>query len=589
MRAVCAVSGGMDSAACLWDAVKRAGAEYVIGVSAYYGQRHDIELTKAKEECEKLGVKHIELDLSPIFAFNKDISALLKGSKEEVVQDKTYAQLMDEKIAKGEKPISDEYIPNRNSIIANILAAVGMQFFKGCEFEVIMGVHSDDNLKREGSDISAYPDCSPEWSRAVNKELEIGTAGLVHLTTPLVYKTKTGVACFGRDAGMTKEDFNNTWSCYKGGTKQCGKCPTCIAEGGRVYMADGTLKPIEQIKVGDKVWAMGDNYQVQVTRVTELLYKGVQPCYNVNGLECTADHLLFSPRRNHRKAGYLPLSYLVPGDTLLTFPTKYAAINNTSFIRGYLRGFVEGDGHIGNRGVFTCQKQEDILVEFWSLYNRVISPTSTTVKWDVKREMWIGDGGYAPLFTELTSFDLSNEDYIKGYLNGMIIADGCASYNKSNNSFGYTLTQSLEANKEKCARIDDCFRILGITPITWTSRAGGYKENGSLMKNWRVCKPWLIPLVYGASKKDDMLFKCSIYGSFRMMPKEVIEEVNEIGLRKVYDINTEAHSFFAEGVLVHNCKDRIKALVNAGVYNTVEDITDNYELSTEEASYLLKD
>lgn len=228
MKIVCAVSGGMDSATCLWNCVKEFGAENVLGVSVFYGQRHEIELNSARRECERLNVKYVELNLTPVFQFNKDVSALLSGSKEEVVQGKTYGELMDEKIAKGEAPISDEYIPNRNSIIANILTAVGMQFFKGEHITIVVGVHSDDNLKREGSNISAYPDCSPEWAEAVSRELEIGTAGLVTLSAPLVHKTKAEVAQFGITAGMTKEDFNRTWSCYKGGNKQCGKCPTCL-------------------------------------------------------------------------------------------------------------------------------------------------------------------------------------------------------------------------------------------------------------------------------------------------------------------------------------------------------------------------
>ncbi len=261
MKIVCAVSGGMDSATCLWYCVKKYGAENVLGVSAFYGQRHEIELTKAREECEKLKVKHLEVNLSSIFQFNKDVSALLSGSKEEIVQDKTYAELMDEKIAKGEAPISDEYIPNRNSIIANILAAVGMQFFKGEHITVVMGVHSDDNLKREGSNISAYPDCSPEWSEAVAKELEIGTAGLVTLSTPLVHKTKTEVAQFGIENGMTKEDFNHTWSCYKGGYKQCGRCPTCLDR----------IRALKNAGVYESVDDLMDNYDLTQDEALDLM------------------------------------------------------------------------------------------------------------------------------------------------------------------------------------------------------------------------------------------------------------------------------------------------------------------------------
>lgn len=249
-KAVCAVSGGMDSATCLFHAVKVYGKENVIGISMYYGQRHDIELQKAKQECEKLGIEHYELNLTPIFSINKNISALLKDSNKEIVQNKDYATLMKEKIAQGDAPISDEYIPNRNSLFLNTLAAIGLQKFENHPVAIITGIHSDDVLKTEGSNVGAYPDCSLEFAIATNKALQLATAGLVYIYTPLVNKTKTQVAEFGVQNGMTKEDFNDTWSCYKGiGNErkiQCGRCPTCI-DRIRALVGSGIFKETSDI------------------------------------------------------------------------------------------------------------------------------------------------------------------------------------------------------------------------------------------------------------------------------------------------------------------------------------------------------
>ena len=231
-KAVCAVSGGMDSATCLFHAVKLYGKDNVIGVSMYYGQRHDIELSKASAECKKLGVEYYEMNLTPVFSINKNISALMKGSEKEISQDKDYATLMHEKIEKGEAPVSDEYIPNRNSLFLNVLCSIGLQKFNNEPIAVITGIHSDDVLKQEGSNVGAYPDCSLEFADATNKALQFATAGLCYIYTPLVSKTKAQVATFGVENGMTKKDFDETWSCYKGvedtRIKQCGKCPTCI-------------------------------------------------------------------------------------------------------------------------------------------------------------------------------------------------------------------------------------------------------------------------------------------------------------------------------------------------------------------------
>ena len=231
-KAVCAVSGGMDSATCLFHAVKLYGKDNVIGVSMYYGQRHDIELSKASAECKKLGVEYYEMNLTPVFSINKNISALMKGSDKEISQDKDYATLMHEKIEHGEAPVSDEYIPNRNSLFLNVLCSIGLQKFNNQPVAIITGIHSDDVLKQEGSNVGAYPDCSLEFADATNKALQFATAGLCYIYTPLVNKTKADVAAFGVYNGMTKNDFDETWSCYKGvddtRTKQCSRCPTCI-------------------------------------------------------------------------------------------------------------------------------------------------------------------------------------------------------------------------------------------------------------------------------------------------------------------------------------------------------------------------
>jgi 7-cyano-7-deazaguanine synthase in queuosine biosynthesis len=59
---------------------------------------------------------------------------------------------------------------------------------------------------------------------------------------------------------MTKEDFNETWSCYKGvegtRTKQCGKCPTCIDR----------IRALVNSKVFSSVKDITDNYDLTEER-----------------------------------------------------------------------------------------------------------------------------------------------------------------------------------------------------------------------------------------------------------------------------------------------------------------------------------
>ena len=42
---------------------------------------------------------------------------------------------------------------------------------------------------------------------------------------PYTSITKADIARIGKRLGI---DYSETWSCYKGGEKHCGKCGTCV-------------------------------------------------------------------------------------------------------------------------------------------------------------------------------------------------------------------------------------------------------------------------------------------------------------------------------------------------------------------------
>ena len=49
MKALVLSSGGVDSTTCLGMAVDKYGADQVLALSVYYGQKHDKELEAAKK------------------------------------------------------------------------------------------------------------------------------------------------------------------------------------------------------------------------------------------------------------------------------------------------------------------------------------------------------------------------------------------------------------------------------------------------------------------------------------------------------------------------------------------------------------
>ena len=228
-RALVLVSGGMDSRVCLQKAVHDLGNGNVVAACTYYGQKHDKEIEYARRAAAQLYVEFYEIDLSPIFSFNTNCSALLKGSEKEI-DHSSYEEQMQEKVEAGQAPISNAYVPFRNGLFLSYAAALALQF--NCQY-IVYGAHSDDsNVMIETAEgkvqkCQAYPDCTAEFIQAMSEAIKQGTGGTVELVAPIYNLTKSEVAKLGVKLGMTKEDFKHTWSCYEGGEKECGVCGTC--------------------------------------------------------------------------------------------------------------------------------------------------------------------------------------------------------------------------------------------------------------------------------------------------------------------------------------------------------------------------
>ena len=225
MKALVLFSGGVDSTTCLGIAVDKYGAEEVLALSVYYGQKHSRELEAAEKITAYYGVKHKKLDLALIFV-DSDCS-LLKGSSKEIPKE-SYAEQL--KGTDG-SPVST-YVPFRNGLFLSSAASIALS--NGCEV-IYYGAHSDDAAG------NAYPDCSSEFNEAINRAIYLGSGCELRVEAPFIGLTKAQVVKKGLELGVP---YELTWSCYEGGDKPCGKCGTCIdraaafAENG---VADPTL------------------------------------------------------------------------------------------------------------------------------------------------------------------------------------------------------------------------------------------------------------------------------------------------------------------------------------------------------------
>jgi 7-cyano-7-deazaguanine synthase len=202
--AVVILSGGLDSTVCLAEAVQ--AHDRVIALSINYGQRHSIELDRARAIANRYGVEHIEqrLDLSAWGG-----SALTDASIEVPTA---------EAAARG-PAIPITYVPGRNLIFLSL--AVALAEARGAS-TVYIGVNA--------LDYSGYPDCRPEFIDSFRATaalaLRVGVEGAaVDIATPLLDLSKAQIVRRGVELGAPLE---LTWSCYRGVDRPCGDCDSCV-------------------------------------------------------------------------------------------------------------------------------------------------------------------------------------------------------------------------------------------------------------------------------------------------------------------------------------------------------------------------
>ena len=225
MKDIVLLSGGIDSTTCLAVALEGAKPDEVLAVNMYYGQKHDREMQSARNVAEYYGVELMELDLSRIF--EKSNCSLLKQSGEEIPEE-SYAEQL--KKTNG-NPVST-YVPFRNGLMLSAAASIAVSVGAS---HVYYGAHADDAAG------NAYPDCSPEFTTAINNAIFEGTGNEVGVIAPFLHFTKKDVI---REGIRLKAPYHLTWSCYEGKEHPCGKCGTCI-DRKAAFEANGIKDPVQ--------------------------------------------------------------------------------------------------------------------------------------------------------------------------------------------------------------------------------------------------------------------------------------------------------------------------------------------------------
>ncbi len=207
-KAVCLLSGGLDSSTCL--ALARRDGYDCYALSFDYGQRHRLELDAAARVAEALGVvEHriakIDLRVFGASALTSDIPVPKQRSTEAMSHG-----------------IPVTYVPARNTIFLSY--ALAWAEVLDCS-DIFIGVNSID--------YSGYPDCRPEFIRAFEQMANLATkAGVegrtaIRIHTPLITLGKADIV---RMAVDLKLDFALTLSCYDpdADARPCGQCDSCL-------------------------------------------------------------------------------------------------------------------------------------------------------------------------------------------------------------------------------------------------------------------------------------------------------------------------------------------------------------------------
>jgi len=207
-RAICLLSGGLDSATCL--ALARAGGYECYCLSFDYGQRHRIELEAARRVAQQLGAKEHRIAKIDLRVFGG--SALTDDL--DVPKDRAENEM------KTGIPVT--YVPARNTIFLSFALAYAEV---AAAADIFIGVNAID--------YSGYPDCRPEFieafERMANLATRAGVEGKTRLSirTPLIRMTKADIVRKAVELGV---DLALTHSCYEPDAegRACGRCDSCL-------------------------------------------------------------------------------------------------------------------------------------------------------------------------------------------------------------------------------------------------------------------------------------------------------------------------------------------------------------------------
>ncbi|MGN1212341.1 MAG: 7-cyano-7-deazaguanine synthase QueC [Candidatus Cryptobacteroides sp.] len=199
-EALVVFSGGQDSTTCLFWALKHFSK--VSAITFYYGQKHSLEVTLARQIAEDAGVDFHLMDVSFIGTLGRN--SLTDTS---IVMDKE----------KPEGPFPNTFVPGRNLFFLSIAAVYARE--RGIR-HIVTGVSQ--------TDFSGYPDCRDSFIKSLNVTLNLAMDEQFVIHTPLMWLDKCETWALSDSLGVLDLVRTKTLTCYNGVPGDgCGECPSC--------------------------------------------------------------------------------------------------------------------------------------------------------------------------------------------------------------------------------------------------------------------------------------------------------------------------------------------------------------------------
>jgi 7-cyano-7-deazaguanine synthase len=225
-KAVVLLSGGLDSTTVL--AMAKADGFEPVCLAVSYGQRHAVELDRARRVTQAMGVK----DFRVVTVDLRQVGGSALTADIDVPKDRPEGELS--------HGIPITYVPARNALFLSL--ALGLAEVVDASV-IYIGVNAVD--------YSGYPDCRPEFIRAFEQMATLATKAGVEGTrfevrAPLSGMTKADIIRAGVKLGV---DYSMTHSCYDPDLegRACGRCDSCVLRR-RGFEQAGVADPTPYVK-----------------------------------------------------------------------------------------------------------------------------------------------------------------------------------------------------------------------------------------------------------------------------------------------------------------------------------------------------